>query len=71
MKPQHMNPGEAVQAHLDLESATTVAIHHETIQLTDEAIGTPRRDLSKAMGQYGVSPAQFICPEIGQSLSIS
>jgi L-ascorbate metabolism protein UlaG (beta-lactamase superfamily) len=71
MQPQHMNPAEAVQAHLDLESATTAAIHHETIQLTDEAIDAPRRDLAKALRNRGINSTRFVCPEVGEVLRIS
>jgi L-ascorbate metabolism protein UlaG (beta-lactamase superfamily) len=71
MKSQHMNPEEAVQAHLDLESVTTAAIHHETIQLTDEAIDAPRRELAKALHGRNINPARFVCPEVGEVLRIS
>jgi L-ascorbate metabolism protein UlaG (beta-lactamase superfamily) len=71
MQPQHMNPAEAVQAHLDLESATSAAIHHETIQLTDEAIDAPRRDLAAALHRRGIDPARFVCPGVGETLRIA
>ena len=45
MHPQHMNPEEAVKAHAQLESRTSLAIHHGTIQLTDEAIDAPVKEL--------------------------
>jgi L-ascorbate metabolism protein UlaG (beta-lactamase superfamily) len=45
MSPVHMNPEEAVEAHRVLGAATSIAIHHGTFQLADEAIDTPRRRL--------------------------
>jgi len=45
MSPVHMNPAEAYQAHQILGAATSIAIHHGTFQLADEAIDTPRREL--------------------------
>ncbi len=70
MKAVHMNPEDAVLAHLDLESRTSLAIHHGTIQLTNEAIDQPRKDLAMALEKLDVSPEDFVAPDIGESLSI-
>lgn len=70
MKPQHMNPAEAVMAHLDLGSAKSLAIHHGTVQLTDEAVDAPLIDLEEAMVRHKIEKADFIVSEIGQSLEI-
>lgn len=67
MKPQHMNPNDAVKAHMDLASRQSVAIHHGTIQLTDEAIDTPVKDLQSALQDNAVDPARFHVLECGQS----
>ena len=45
MAPIHMNPEDAVEAHRILGAATSIAIHHGTFQLADEAIDTPRQTL--------------------------
>jgi len=45
MSPVHMGPDEAVRAHTILGARTSIAIHHGTFKLTDEAIDTPRREL--------------------------
>jgi L-ascorbate metabolism protein UlaG (beta-lactamase superfamily) len=66
MKPQHMNPDEAVQAHLDLGSQTSLAIHHGTVQLTDEAIDAPVKALSEAMSSRSLQPARFLVTDIGE-----
>ncbi|HKE24580.1 MAG TPA: MBL fold metallo-hydrolase [Bryobacteraceae bacterium] len=42
----HMAPEEAVRAHQILGSATSIAIHHGTFQLSDDGLNTPRRRLS-------------------------
>ena len=47
MKPHHMNPEDAVQAHKDLHSQHSLGIHHSTFQLTDEAFSEPREKLKK------------------------
>jgi L-ascorbate metabolism protein UlaG (beta-lactamase superfamily) len=45
MSPIHMNPEEALEAHRILGAATSIAIHHGTFQLADDAVDTPRRRL--------------------------
>jgi len=45
MSPIHMNPEEAVEAHHILGASSSIAIHHGTFQLADEAIDTPRGQL--------------------------
>jgi L-ascorbate metabolism protein UlaG (beta-lactamase superfamily) len=70
MEPQHMNPADAVMAHLDLGAATSLAIHHGTVQLTDEPIDAPTRALVAAMTDRGIDPASFLVPDIGETLAI-
>lgn len=41
MRPQHMNPEDAVQAFRDLRADSFVAMHWGTFRLTDEPIGEP------------------------------
>jgi L-ascorbate metabolism protein UlaG (beta-lactamase superfamily) len=41
MRPQHMNPEDAVQAFLDLQADSFVAMHWGTFRLTDEPVGEP------------------------------
>src|SRR5207302_8871181 len=38
MKDIHMNPAEAVQAHLDLGAHQSLAMHYGTFQLTPEGV---------------------------------
>jgi L-ascorbate metabolism protein UlaG (beta-lactamase superfamily) len=70
MSPQHMNPEEAVKAHLDLQSQTSLAIHHGTVQLTDEAIDAPVKALAEALHSKTLSPEDFLVPDIGETLII-
>lgn len=70
MHPQHMNPEEAVKAHKLLGAKASLAIHHGTIQLTDEAIDAPLVELRSALGQHSVDPASFLVPDAGQTLDI-
>jgi L-ascorbate metabolism protein UlaG (beta-lactamase superfamily) len=70
MSPQHMNPEEAVKAHLALGSRASLAIHHGTIQLTDEAIDAPVTELRAALTQHAVDPMSFLVPEAGEVVSL-
>jgi len=65
MKDQHMNPEDAVQAHLDLESRQSVAIHFETFQMTDEAFDEPRKALSDSIERRSTRMPPFTAPQIG------
>jgi L-ascorbate metabolism protein UlaG (beta-lactamase superfamily) len=55
MAPVHMNPEEAVRAHLDMKSKHSIGMHFGTFQLTDEAIDAPTKDLSSACAKLGVT----------------
>jgi CPA2 family monovalent cation:H+ antiporter-2 len=48
MKDNHMNPEDAVQAHIDLQSNHAVPMHYGTFQLTDEAFDEPLQALVAA-----------------------
>ena len=41
MRPVHMNPEEAVRAHLDVRPRVSIGMHFGTFQLTDEGIDEP------------------------------
>lgn len=70
MKDIHMNPAEAVQAHIDLEATRSLAMHFGTFQLTPEAIDDPLIALDEARRSKGVSPEQFRALEFGASIRI-
>ena len=54
MAAVHMDPAEAVQAHLALGARRSLGMHYGTFQLTDEAIDAPLRALQAARQQSGV-----------------
>jgi L-ascorbate metabolism protein UlaG (beta-lactamase superfamily) len=70
MKDIHMNPAEAVQAHLDVASRRSVAMHFGTFQLTPEGIDAPVAALAEALRERGVPPEQFRAPEFGESVRL-
>jgi len=59
MRQHHVNPEEAVQAHLDLQPRRSVGMHFGTFQLTDEAIDAPTSALRQAQARAGVAHAEF------------
>jgi L-ascorbate metabolism protein UlaG (beta-lactamase superfamily) len=66
MSPIHMNPEEAVEAHRILGAATSIAIHHGTFQLADEALDAPRLRLRAC------APVDsFLILDNGQYVSLS
>ena len=70
MKDIHMNPAEAVQAHLDLAARQSIAMHFGTFQLTPEGIDEPVRELAKALRERGVAAERFRPVEVGESLRL-
>ena len=70
MKAVHMNPAEAVQAHLDLETAQSIAMHFGTFQLTAEGIDEPARALDEACRALNVPVSRFRVPGFGESVRL-
>jgi len=70
MKVVHMNPAEAVQAHLDLGSPLTIAMHYGTFQLTTEGIDEPGRNLAKACVERKIPDGRFVTLGFGESLRL-
>lgn len=67
MREMHMNPDEAVQAHLDLSSKVSLPMHFGTFQLTDEGIDDPVKDLESAREKKSLPAENFPVLEQGQS----
>jgi L-ascorbate metabolism protein UlaG (beta-lactamase superfamily) len=70
MKDIHMNPAEAVQAHLDLEAERSVGMHFGTFRLTPEGIDEPVRALAVARRERQVSADAFVTLDSGASLRL-
>jgi L-ascorbate metabolism protein UlaG (beta-lactamase superfamily) len=70
MRIAHMNPAEAVQAHLDLEATGSVAMHFGTFQLTTEGIDEPLRALEEARRLNDIAPARFRVLGFGESVRL-
>jgi L-ascorbate metabolism protein UlaG (beta-lactamase superfamily) len=70
MGEQHMNPEEAVRAHLDLEARLSIGTHYGCFRLTDEGIDDPLRALDAARRRHDVPAERFRAPETGETLRI-
>ena len=68
MQSVHMNPAEAVQAHLDLGAAGSIAMHFGTFQMTAEGIDEPVRALEEACRAKSVPASAFRILGFGESL---
>jgi L-ascorbate metabolism protein UlaG (beta-lactamase superfamily) len=71
MQDIHMNPAEAVQAHIDLGAERSVGMHFGTFQLTLEGIADPITALAAARQGRGVAPDRFVAPGFGDSFRLS
>lgn len=65
MAAHHMNPDDAVSAHVILGAKQSLGIHWGTFQLTDEGLQRPVLDLGVAMKRHGVLPEAFQALENG------
>jgi L-ascorbate metabolism protein UlaG (beta-lactamase superfamily) len=70
MRVVHMNPAEAVQAHLDLEASESIGMHFGTFQMTSEGIDEPLRALEAARRDKNVSPSRFRTVGFGESVRL-
>jgi L-ascorbate metabolism protein UlaG (beta-lactamase superfamily) len=70
MRAVHMNPAEALQAHLDLEASESIAMHFGTFQLTTEGIDEPVRALEQARHAHQVEPSAFRAIGFGESVRL-
>ena len=70
MQAVHMNPAEAVQAHLDLGASESVGMHFGTFQLTAEGIDEPLRALDEARRVRNVQSTRFRTVDFGDSVRL-
>jgi len=67
MQPQHADPAEAVQIHLDLDAKQSIGMHWGTFELTDESLDQPPIDLAAARHSRGIADAAFSVLAIGET----
>jgi L-ascorbate metabolism protein UlaG (beta-lactamase superfamily) len=70
MKDIHVNPDEAVRAHLDLRASLSIGMHFGTFQLTPEGIDAPVAALAEARAAHQVPDDHFRTLDFGGSLRL-
>jgi L-ascorbate metabolism protein UlaG (beta-lactamase superfamily) len=70
MRSVHMNPDEAVQAHLDLDAARSIGMHFGTFQLTAEGIDDPVHGLAESLRERNVPASRFRALGFGESFRL-
>lgn len=70
MRSQHMTPGDAAQAFLDLGARRLVAMHWGTFKLTDEPLDEPPRLLRTEWERRKLPAEALFIPPIGGSLEL-
>ena len=70
MKTHHVNPSEAIQIAIDLESEKNFGMHWGTFQLTDEEILEPPKLLKESLKERGLSEDFFNILKPGQVIDI-
>ncbi len=70
MQSVHMNPAEAVQAHLDLAASESIGMHFGTFQMTTEGIDEPERALDEACRSRGIPASRFRTLGFGESVRV-
>ncbi|HEY2416470.1 MAG TPA: MBL fold metallo-hydrolase, partial [Steroidobacteraceae bacterium] len=68
MGEQHMNPDDAVRAHMDLGADTSVAMHFGCFRLTDEGIDEPALALARACAEHALASDNFHVPHPGETM---
>lgn len=68
MHKAHIDPAEAVRAHLDVQARLSLAMHFGTFRVADEGVEEPICALRQALAFYRVPPDQFRVPQFGQTI---
>ncbi len=61
-----MNPDEAVRAHLDLHSQSSIGVHFGLIDNAGESHAAPADDLMAARRAHAIDATAFVAPHYGQ-----
>lgn len=69
MQPVHMNPSDAIQAHADINSNYSVAIHFGTFQLADDGWQEPVEELRKELASKSINGV-FEIPTFGEQRGV-
>jgi L-ascorbate metabolism protein UlaG (beta-lactamase superfamily) len=72
MKNQHLNPDDAVRAHLLLDSEQSLGMHFATFrEHPEQAIDAHEKDLAKVLKRNGLSPERFWILKFGEGRNVN
>ena len=67
MRPQHIDPAEAVRLHAELDIRHSLAIHWGTFELADESLDTPASALTAELDARGLGAENFWIVKHGEA----
>ena len=70
MQPVHLNPADAVQVHLDVNSRLSIACHWGTFRLADEPFHEPPALLAHELAVAQVDPSKFLALHPGSCVDV-
>ena len=70
MRPQHVDPKQAVQVHSDVRSQRSVGIHWGTFELASEPYREPQLQLADEVRKERLAPDSFTTVNIGEVLVV-
>ena len=70
MKPVHMNPEDAVKAHLLLDAERSLGMHFGTFKLADDLAVDALCELEVAKKRHGLAPDDFLTLKPGEQLCL-
>lgn len=68
--PQHVDPEEAVQIHVDIKSKKSIGMHWGTFILTDEPVMEPPVRVAADLKKRGLPEDEFIAIKHGEILAV-
>jgi L-ascorbate metabolism protein UlaG (beta-lactamase superfamily) len=67
MRSVHMSPFEAIQAAIDIDATTSIAMHFGTFPMADDGEEQPLEDLARALAKdRRLSPERFLALKFGE-----
>ncbi len=71
MKNQHMNPEDAVQAHIILNSKQSMGVHYATFnEHPEQSIDAHEKDLAEALNKYNIPEDKFWILKFGEGRNV-